>query len=779
MDIEPITPPQPPAKPSGSSAQRPTPVQLPIPAPKVVNRVFYPDLTGLYEHVPAKGKNSAILLQLNQAGGALVGWFTGPPTFVSNLSPTVSRAKGWNETRMKPGVLLAILTDMSTQTQSVQFSWRETPSAAQPDPANLMAMHMLDPQDITGSEKVGRLRILDGPFREIGREVALAFEFDPSFNSSDLSKYDTFRRVSMATRIPNFVIQGLPREMQVKLIAEQVCPIPTSFLDEKRSRVTETDGQPPAVAKLIAEWWKAPDKDTRRIKREQIANYVLGELDPRGVGEYYREVAYAPARAQAEWKSLTIDGHTRSYLGWYRQIASEELDLLRSLQAASPKTAPKTEDNLLLHTFRQVGFEPQGDYLYTFSFKSEGKSPLPKPSAGADNNPLKPVTLKGGVFKLDIKKELVQVEKESDGSVKMKDDQPVVKSRETKWDTGGGNTALAPTSYLNNGFIGAFGEIGAGIKFEGKSANSPSGGSFKDATFFSSLDLEKEDFAFATFSAVMLGGPSAGLGNYVSLDVFSSRYVEVRLSAANGQFVLSTSETKFIKFKTIELSDLKPKFTTDLKKLAEDYDKKWTRPQAEGRVIDLCTSLAWIVPLFDWKAKTPNVDPKRPAPNLKTALKSEKAVIEAFYKVGSADLDATDAAIPGPEAYSPRLNLEVVLATYRAWFTNPDALMEVVGMTSPEQPARANLVLSQERAAAVVQAVKDALGSSMRIEKISAKGKGEEPALSSGLKDPEASGLTREQFQALFPDEVKKWPLWRRTDLLVDGELIVRVKAAE
>jgi hypothetical protein len=55
-------------------------------------------------------------------------------------------------------------------------------------------------------------------------------------------------------------------------------------------------------------------------------------------------------------------------------------------------------------------------------------------------------------------------------------------------------------------------------------------------------------------------------------------------------------------------------------------------------------------------------------------------------------------------------------------------------------------------------------------------GVGEAYALNAGLLDPEATGLTRAQFIAQHPDQVAQWPTWRRTDVLVDGSVVVRVQ---
>jgi hypothetical protein len=86
---------------------------LPTRPQAVKQRWYLPDLTGFYEHRPNKGKSSALVLQLNQAGRVVVGWFAAPPSFVTGglLSDTNSRKPGQNGTRMLPGVLVAFLPE--------------------------------------------------------------------------------------------------------------------------------------------------------------------------------------------------------------------------------------------------------------------------------------------------------------------------------------------------------------------------------------------------------------------------------------------------------------------------------------------------------------------------------------------------------------------------------------------------------------------------------------------------------------------------------------------
>jgi hypothetical protein len=148
----------------------------------------------------------------------------------------------------------------------------------------------------------------------------------------------------------------------------------------------------------------------------------------------------------------------------------------------------------------------------------------------------------------------------------------------------------------------------------------------------SPLDLRPEDFAWARFSSVLLAGPKVKLGDFVSLDVFSSRLVQVTLAEDSGGYTLDAVETTAMKLKTTELSSLKPSLGTDVRKVVEDYDKKWTKPQVEARILELSTSHALVMPLFD-AAPRPRTTEPLPRPKPVTDSKFASWFVEGFFAV--------------------------------------------------------------------------------------------------------------------------------------------------
>ena len=779
----------------GSTSPRPR--VMPLPA-RVRPRALTPDLTGRYEHVPRPGTNSAAVLHLNQAGHALVGWFTGPPPFVTGLSPTTSRTPELNQVWLRPGVLVARLGTAGGWEIGAPCYWSQSQVTAPDLGTDLMALDGLDPPDAMGDNAhVGYLRSAGPAVGIVGQEVQLMFEWAGK-NKDEPSSYDRFLRVSAEARLPNFLIQQMPTQIALQLYADQVRPVPSSEINARRAAMAGIGDQVPPLARLLIAWAQAPAADTslRALRREAVGNYVRGILDPTTPASY-RSQAFDPVRAQMAWKDLTIGVVTQPYLQWLRQVGAEELARARELQAANPATAPKEVDNGLLIAFRRAGLMPEGDFLYTFSFNATsrdvdtlrkqattpqvpggGKSLLPGPvpltrlqSGGGSRSPLEIIKLQGGIFKLDVKKEKVTLQMAADGSAVLKDGAPVVLTRSTVWNTG----SAGLTGVLGNGYVGVFGEVGTGISFAGSSGKGSASSGLSTISMSSGLDLEPEDFAYARFSATLLAGPKVKLGEFVSLDVFSSRLVQVTLSGDNGGFTIDAIETTAMKAKTIEASSLKPTLGKDLQKVVDDYDRKWTRPQVEARLLELSTSRAIIVPLFDAKPRT-RVSEPTPRPKTPTDSKFGSWFVEGFFALDSADLD-----VPGLQGAlgsgTPRDLLEVHLATERAMLTSAEVRLQITGMTSPEQPAADNLVLSQNRAAAVEQALKDAFGPTLAAKIGLVSGVGETYALEAGLLDPEASGFTRAQFVATHPDQVRQWPFWRRTDLLIDGTVVVRVQS--
>jgi hypothetical protein len=131
------------------------------------------------------------------------------------------------------------------------------------------------------------------------------------------------------------------------------------------------------------------------------------------------------------------------------------------------------------------------------------------------------------------------------------------------------------------------------------------------------------------------------------------------------------------------------------------------------------------------------------------------------------------------QVYS-RGDLERSVAIDRALFTTADGWIRCAGYASPEASTDHNQKLSEARAFAVAQAVKDALGDALRITQIEHLGRGELPSEApvkdggGGLLDPERA---KPGDQARIQNEhATQWDRWRKVDLVCEGVLVATVR---
>ncbi|MET0637724.1 MAG: hypothetical protein ABWZ25_16970 [Chitinophagaceae bacterium] len=764
-----IRKPEPPASPEYKFFDLPSPQKIIIPAGPPVDRQAAVDVTGYYESVPLRaGENSAIMLQIAQAGKIVVGWFTPPPSWMPNRSDTKCQEPAKNAYSIQPGVLWGWM--MQPLDKGVQFFWiNETGNMSSPEA--LLQEFRIDPPDIYSSNnaKEGILKVI---FLD-GEVESLYLSFVPS--ASDMGKLqqsptaDRFIRTKTTARSSNFLRQWLPRQMQEYLLAEQICPLPSTYTDIALSSLAPFDNTTtlPPVTALINEWRTATDKPTRKIKREKIGNILSAVLLDKKAFQTYQVSYGMRIRAHIYSRSLVVKDEKKTYLQWYQAVLGEELDEREELQKLGKNT-----DNIispLVETCRQLGIAParNQEYAYTLNFK-----PMSVPGLGAlSKKPgfsfLAHVGITG--FLVTIKKERVTYITEADGSTKRVNGIPVVASRTPVWDT---------SSIPSGGFAGAYGDVGAGISFGAEdSLDSDKGvpvdtkrisgesktkktGELKGMEFRSSISIDKPtEFEYARFSIAAVRAPGIAVGNFGSIDLFSSKYIEFRLS---NNIILSTVEENSLKLTPPSVPGAGNLFN------AGKYIKDWKSPKASARLLDI--SVGWGIILTN----LPSVMKPVASDRIQYSEERDKKVKayklqEAFFKVDSANLDQTTAL----GSFPPRVILETFLACERALFTNGDALIRAFGYTSPEHTAAHNLELSQKRADAVVQGIKDAFGNLLRVTSITAKGLGEEAGLRSDLSllnPPDPIG----NWATSHPEQVKKWPDWRKVDIEVEGIVVAR-----
>lgn len=687
----------------------------PVP-PRPADRVLPIDNTGFYECVaPRDDLNSALTLALNQSGKMIVGWFASPPVFVTNLADTVSLVGDENKRKMQ-GVLIADIENQGPN--GIPFLWMKS--------ATYRPFNELDPDDLLQrintdpSDRTIRPGLMQFDPKSAGKPFQQLFvRFD---NSQRV--FDTFVRVKQSARWPIADYDFLTPAAQEWMLGEQINPVPSSYMDRIRARVGEV-GDPPRVPPTAAllQQWADGDKTVKGITRQQIADQID---DPAFSSRPHAVAVGVRLRAHAAASKLTINGLRQTYLAWYRDVLAEEEDVIAKTPGYTSTVRP---------AFERAGIAVAGQFAYTLSFTKIGGG-LPIVKIGAYG------------FLVEIKREkLTFVEDAQRKPVRDADGNPVVKSRTVQYDTSKGGMGR---------YLGLFFDLGLGLGFS-KTALSASGGSaLGDVTFLSSVDVLPQDFDQARFTMTAVKAPGVSLGNFGSFETFTSKYVELVLVKKPG--VLSAITTTSLQF-----SPPKVPSADDLKDPAK-YIKKWTEAKVEGKVFDL--SEGWGMITLQLGAP-----PARPAPDAPPEL--TPADVKRLLKRQIAAFFDVDSAVVKPAA---RRELEATLAIDRALADATDVTLSAWGYASPERDAPYNQRLSQARAEAVIQAVRDAYGKTLAISSTRAVGLGEEPALREGhLHDPEASGIPLGQWIKEHPDEVRQWPQWRRVDLEIAGQVVAQI----
>jgi outer membrane protein OmpA-like peptidoglycan-associated protein len=751
-----IIPPR--ASPAPSSPQpSEAPIAASIPARRE-NRVSPLDLTGLYESVPdSTGKYSAVMLQLNQAGKMVAGWFVAPPAWMPNRSSPRSGAK--DEWLMPPGVLLGLIG--RPLAQGLQFFWTSAKSGVT-RPEDLLDNFTEDPPDILANVGRGaRDGILKPTLRDGELEsIYLMFHADLLGGADILTspKAERFVRVKTTPRVSNFMRTHLPKQMQEALLSEQICPLPTNFVDAARAHLAPFDdpASVPPVAKLIEAWRQASDKPTRKTKRSQIEAAAVEAVLDLKASAAYRTTYERQLRAHMASFTLTVGSEKKTYLEWYQAVLAEEMDELDALRLEGKKL----DDPPLVTTFRRVGITPSGHYAYTLSF-----APLPVPGLGKllgqKLGPSFIAHVGFAVVKVTIKKELLIYEKGLDGKIKLVDGKPAVQQR-----------ILLPFD-SDKWFAGIYVDAGVGLGWAETPVTTPGGspesktkrtGNLGQIEFQTNIAIDSlKEFQYAYFGTGVVRGPGIVVGNFVSLDLLDSKYIEIRLQ---NNIVLSTVQEKQ-KFSPPKI----PKWGDAAK--GKQYIEGWTNAKLAPRLFDL--SVGWGM-LFELPGIAHTIKNTEFEPRDKTVSNKGDAAKQMFFRVQSADLDQFDTRSPS-SLFKPRDVLEAFLATERMLFTTGDARVRVWGYASPEHTAQHNLGLSQQRADAVALAIKDAFGPALKVQEIQSKGLGEEIALRDEpglLNPPDPIG----DWGKKRPTQEAKWPRWRRVDLEIEGLVMVRLQGS-
>jgi len=772
-----------------------------------------PDLTGMYEHIPSRGRNAGLLLQLNQAGFALVGWFIEPPRHV--LEPAaLASLKG-----ARAGVLYAI-ADKATWEDAYLEQTQLTDEQIR-DPA---ARFLLDPTDLVSRDglTVGRLRFVPPDMGLIGQEVQIMFDVAGK-NMSDPGSWDRFRRVGRGPRLPNLALDALDPQLHDAVIANQVQPAPTTNVELMCAKLigtsqvdrpgTELERRIVAFVDAGGPGQMAFNTKERAIARDNVVQLLAGATQVNVMQPAYRARETGMLRAKLSQRDLVIGQDKKSLLDWLKTVAAEEIDRLHEEQKANPDRAVRRIDHPNLKVLDALGISGVGqggspDYRYTFEFKevSEalGAGIIDALSGAASGKPrslsehagqtvrdaavrragdliervkkavMDPVrrlvpplpfigmTARLGVVMMNVTCERVIARRDKDGLLVYKDGKPVIQ----------GDPKPDQVWKSQNQYCVLFFGAGTGLKGSANTGweHQSSSASLSKTEILSAHQVTDGDFGGAMITTATLNGPLAKLGGYLSVDALSSRGIAVTLSRDHGGITLSTDEAALMNADLVTPGKLIPDLGKDATKARDEWNKKFVQPELELRLLDLSGAAGYVLPL-DIEPSSRTTHEAQPIHPHDLQYAAGEHVVQSFFTKGSAQLDS-----PSPlMTTSIRVGLEVGLATYLAYLVNPRGVLECVAYTSPEQPSDANQALSDARARAVRRATHDALGSSLtaRFAETDCAGLGERPARAAGLDDPEEKGLTVEQFREQFPGQWETWPIWRRADLFLNGEATI------
>ena len=305
-----------------------------------------------------------------------------------------------------------------------------------------------------------------------------------------------------------------------------------------------------------------------------------------------------------------------------------------------------------------------------------------------------------------------------------------------------GNAVDDPT-FGDATFVGAALDVEAGAAV---SAGVSPGGPFLGTAKFQTDDrLDPADFKHAFVKQTGITAGKVGLGP-AGFTAFESNFLVVTLQ--NG-VELSTSKTE----------TLQRKFNV-FKLLTKDWGKLL-------KVKANAVSVHFVSTILLSPQELGSSLPPPDQPNGVLPLDRDVSrTTHILFDYDSATLKSRD-------------ELELRLAVDRRLFTQPEgASVFVAGYASPEGRESYNQTLSEARATAVQQAIRDAFGADLTLRPNALKvvGFGEDPAINEGhLLNP--PGDTEEERATIRKQSVNDWPLWRKVDLRVRGVLVVRVMA--
>jgi outer membrane protein OmpA-like peptidoglycan-associated protein len=740
---------------SGGGAIGEDPAASDIKPPEAAERKLPSDLTGLYEAYPYddQGKETTdfsfdppLMVHINQAGNALVGWFAPPATN--------NGAKQGTPPAIFPTAAGCFISCAAPGPNGRLCEWFLDPNGGN------AARNTIDPDLRPPATKMMTLKIEDGPKDDVAIGITMTFDDQLTSGGPPQSATIRLRRTGLGTRTPYYCLRPYlidpdhqPDPQQVEFAREvaqdQIEVLPMTFWDRMAGTVATK------LLTAVQEWSDAGGQTSSKLRARGDASNVLVSLvppptDPKEEGARYRvvsgKVRALLANIDLEVSSLSIQApqitttETESALEWLQLMVDDRITEVMKAQptlTAADVWGRDGDYTNIEKGFKTLQITPSGDFVYRFDFLTVG---------GA----LPAIAFIGGyAFMLTIKKD--KITKDKNGT----------ETRVTDISEGWANSNHVL-------FEGAIAQAGAGAAFDFKKLKGKSKGLSDvpgELEFRTCVDIKSvNDFHGAMFSvnAAKVGSASVV---FAKGSIVNTAFVQFTLASG---VVLDTTVDASMSFKLgfdwdkVKDAVLKkaPRSVNDAKDLAKDL----TIPEVTlvsyiwsgGKILLQAASLGKAATIAD------DVVSKR------TEARQSRTTL---FEVDSATLDLAN-----------RGWIEAQLAIDRTLFEVAGGSGTAEGYASPEATPGHNQKLTEMRAKAVVQAVTDAFGSTSVIT-IKPDGKGEGPATDKKIgnlidpPDPPATpaSLSKSDQILLNWERIHEWRLWRKVELTVRGLLVLRI----
>lgn len=714
-----------------------------IAAAKAVARGIDPDLTGLYEAYPYddSGKETTsfdydppLMVHINQAGNALVGWFS-PPNDNNGAKKSA------------PPSVLPAASGCFFSTAKAGPNGRLCEWFLQ---TGKPARNETDPDLQPPSTKAMALKVEEGPKDDVAIVITMTFEERLTPGGALQSAALRLRRTGTSTRIPFYCLRPYlieidhqPDLQKVEFAREvvqtQIEVLPMTWWDRLSRRVSTE--LLPAIQQWADSGGFGGGKPSEKTSaREPVSNILMSLVPtPTVANETAARYRIVSARIRALFQAIDVqisNGETHSALEWLQLMVDDRTtDIIKDHPDLTPTTVfTDAGNNYIEKGFKTLQIAPSGEFVYTMKFMTVG---------GA-----LPVVLYVGAYAF-----LMTIVKE-----KITKDARGVETRALDSSDG-----WAGSEHVE--FAGVIAQAGAGAGFDFKKLKGKSKGLSDipgDLEFRTCVDIGSvNDFHGASFSvnALKIGAAGAIVAKGA---LVNSAFVQ--FSLASG-IVLDTVVDASMSFKVgfnwdkvkSAVEKKQPRTVKDFKDAAEDI------AIPEATLIQYVWSGGKVLLKSKDLGKAPTI-----AASTVTARQQTRQSRTMLFDEDSATLTEVN-----------RGWVEAQLAIDRALFEAPGGAGTSDGYASPEATLDHNQKLTEMRAEAIVLAVKDALGDASAIT-VKANGKGETPALDAGLLNPPDPpktlwALPETQRKRIEAEQANQWPLWRRVDLTVNGILVLRV----